>query len=68
LSAGKTIAATLCVWFGFAVNGVVSPLAGLAAIGSAPLVGLSGQLISTGHALAGSGLIVTRAGRQIPAS
>jgi ABC-2 type transport system permease protein len=52
LFAGKAIAATLCVWFGFAVIGVVSLLAGLAAIGSAPLVGLSGQLIGTGHALA----------------
>lgn len=52
LFAGKAIAATLGVWFAFAVIGVVSLLAGLAAIGSAPLVGLSGQLIGTGPALA----------------
>jgi ABC-2 type transport system permease protein len=49
--AGKTIAATLCVWVGFALIGVVSLLASLATIGSAPLVGLSGQLIGTGPAL-----------------
>jgi ABC-2 type transport system permease protein len=48
---GKAVAATLCVWFSFGVIAVVSVVAGLAAVGSAPLVGLSGQLIGTGHAL-----------------
>ena len=48
---GKAVAATLCVWFGFGVIAFVSVVASLAAVGSAPLVGLSGQLISSGHAL-----------------
>jgi ABC-2 type transport system permease protein len=48
---GKAVAATLCIWFGFAVIAVVSVAAGLAAVGSAPLVGLSGQLIGSGRAL-----------------
>lgn len=48
---GKATAATLCVWFSFAVIGVVSLLAGLAAVGSSPLVGLSGQLVGSGQAL-----------------
>ena len=48
----KAVAATLCVWVGFVLAGVVSLLAGAAVIGSSPLVGLSGQLIPSGHALA----------------
>jgi ABC-2 type transport system permease protein len=48
---GKAVAATLCVWFAFGVIAVVSVIAGLATVGSAPLVGLSGQLIGSGHAL-----------------
>ena len=48
---GKAVAATLCVWFSFALIAVVSVVAGLAAVGSDPLVGLSGQLIGTGSAL-----------------
>jgi ABC-2 type transport system permease protein len=48
---GKAVAATVCVWFSFAVLAVVSVVASLAAEGSAPLVGLSGQLISPGRAL-----------------
>jgi ABC-2 type transport system permease protein len=48
---GKAVAATLCVWFSFGVIAVVSVVAGLVAVGSAPLVGLSGQLIGSGHAL-----------------
>lgn len=48
---GKAVAATLCVWFSFAVIAVVSLAAGLAVVGSAPLVGLSGQLIGPGDAL-----------------
>jgi ABC-2 type transport system permease protein len=49
---GKSIAATLCVLLGFVVVGAVSIAAGLAVVGSAPLVGLSGQLIPSGHAFA----------------
>jgi ABC-2 type transport system permease protein len=48
---GKAVAATLCVWFGFAVIGVVSTAAGLAVVGSSPMPGLSGQLIEPGRAL-----------------
>lgn len=48
---GKAVAATAFIWFSFAVIGVVSLLAGLAAVGWSPLVGLSGQLIGSGHAL-----------------
>ncbi|WP_127357032.1 ABC transporter permease [Actinacidiphila soli] len=48
---GKAVAATVCVWFSFVVIGVVSLLAGLAAVGSSPLVGLSGQLVGSGQAL-----------------
>jgi ABC-2 type transport system permease protein len=48
---GKAVAATVCVWFSFVVVGVVSLLAGLAFVGSSPLVGLSGQLIGSGRAL-----------------
>ena len=48
---GKAVAATLCVWFSFAVLAVVSVVASLAAEGSAPVVGLSGQLIGSGRAL-----------------
>lgn len=52
---GKAIAAVLCVWLSFAVVAAASVLAGLAVVGSSPLVGLSGQLIGPGHAL---GLVV----------
>lgn len=48
---GKAVAATLCVWFSFAAIAVVSLVVGLAAVGSAPLVGLSGQLVGSGRAL-----------------
>jgi ABC-2 type transport system permease protein len=48
---GKAVAATLCVWFSFVVIAIVSVVADLAAVGSAPLVGLSGQLIGSGSAL-----------------
>lgn len=48
---GKAVAATVCVWFSFLVIGVASLLAGLAAVGSSPLVGLSGQLVGSGQAL-----------------
>lgn len=48
---GKAIAATLCVWFSFAVIALVSVIASLATVGSAPLVGLSGQLVGSGPAL-----------------
>ncbi|MCW2540703.1 MAG: hypothetical protein JWN95_2428 [Frankiales bacterium] len=51
LFVGKAVAATLCIWFAFAVIAVVSVAASLAAVGSAPLVGLSGQLIGSGRAL-----------------
>jgi ABC-2 type transport system permease protein len=51
LFVGKAVAATLCVWFAFATLAMVSVVAGLAAVGSAPLVGLSGQLIGPGRAL-----------------
>lgn len=48
---GKAIAATLAVWLAFVVIAIVSTLAGVVAVGSAPLVGLSGQLIPTGSAV-----------------
>jgi ABC-2 type transport system permease protein len=48
---GKAVAATVLVWSCFVVIGVVSLLAGLAAEGSSPLVGLSGQLVGSGRAL-----------------
>ncbi|HWG03255.1 MAG TPA: ABC transporter permease subunit [Trebonia sp.] len=48
--AGKAIAATVCVWAAFAAAAIVSLVAGLAVDGSAPLVGLSGQLIPAGQA------------------
>jgi ABC-2 type transport system permease protein len=61
---GKAVAATLCVWFSFAAIAAVSVVAGLADVGSAPLVGLSGQLIGSGSALglvaAGWGLSLLR--------
>ena len=50
LFAGKAIAATLCVWFGFALIGVFSVIAGLLVVGRSPLVGVSGQLIQPGRA------------------
>lgn len=50
LFAGKALAASMCVWFAFVVIGLVSLTAGLAAVGSSPLVGLSGQLIEPGRA------------------
>lgn len=52
LFVGKAIAATIGVWLCWIIIGVVSIGAGLAVIGSEPLVGLSGQLIQPGHALA----------------
>lgn len=51
LFAGKAIAAVVCAWAGFAMFGLVSIAASLAAEGSSPLVGLSGQLIGPGRAL-----------------
>jgi ABC-2 type transport system permease protein len=48
---GKAVAATVFVWVSFVVIGVVSLFAGLAAEGSSPLVGLSGQLVGSGRAL-----------------
>ena len=51
LFVAKAVAATLCVWFGLGVIAAASVGFGLAVIGSAPLVGLSGQLIGSGHAL-----------------
>jgi ABC-2 type transport system permease protein len=51
LFVGKALAAALAVWVGFALIAVVSIVASMAAVGSAPLVGLSGQLIPAGHAL-----------------
>ncbi|HLH58679.1 MAG TPA: ABC transporter permease [Streptosporangiaceae bacterium] len=48
--AGKAIAAAICVWTGFIAIGVVSLLAGVAVVGAAPLVGLSGQLVPAGQA------------------
>jgi ABC-2 type transport system permease protein len=55
LFVGKALAAALTVWVGFGLIAVVSIVAGMAAVGSAALVGLSGQLIPAGHAL---GLVV----------
>jgi ABC-2 type transport system permease protein len=48
---GKAIAATIGVWLCWAVIGAASIAAGIAVVGDAPLVGLSGQLIQPGHAL-----------------
>jgi ABC-2 type transport system permease protein len=48
---GKAIAATAAVWLCWIVIAAASIGAGLAIVGAAPLVGLSGQLIPTGHAL-----------------
>jgi ABC-2 type transport system permease protein len=51
LFAGKAVAASLCVWFAFVVIGLVSLAAGLAAVGSSPLVDLSGVLMGSGRAV-----------------
>lgn len=48
---GKAIAATIGLWSCWVALGVVSLAAGLAIVGDAPLVGLSGQLIPPSHAL-----------------
>lgn len=50
LFSAKAIAAILSVLGGFVLTGAVSIAAGLAIVGSSPLVGLSGQLIPSGHA------------------
>jgi len=52
---GKALAATIGVWLCWVVIGAASIAAGLAIIGDAPLIGLSGQLIEPGRAL---GLLV----------
>jgi ABC-2 type transport system permease protein len=51
LFAGKALAAALAVWVGLGLIAVVSIVASVAAVGSAPLVGLSGQVIPAWHAL-----------------
>jgi hypothetical protein len=47
---GKAIAATLAVWLMYALVSVISLMAGTLIVGHAPLVGLSGQLITPAHA------------------
>jgi ABC-2 type transport system permease protein len=48
--AGKALAAVICVWAGFIALGVVSLVAGVAVVGSSPVVALSGQLVPAGQA------------------
>lgn len=48
--AGKALAAVTCVWAGFIALGVVSLVAGVAVVGSSPVVALSGQLVPAGPA------------------